>query len=1270
MRYKYLFFLLFNISFCFAQGEANIWYFGVNAGLDFNSGSPVALTNGQLNTIEGCATLADNTGNLLFYTDGITVWSKNHQVMSNGTGLLGHTSSTQSATIVPKPGSLNLYYVFTLDAFAGSNGFRYSIVDMSLNGGLGQVVTKNVLVYTPSNEKIAIVKHANNTDFWVVTHGWNNNNFYSYLLTSSGLAATPVISSTGVIVNGSTSNVWGYMKISPNGKKLAISNAGHDLELLDFDVATGVVSNPKVLYGIKTYGVEFSPNSELLYATHALDSPSSLLQYDVNASDVLGSMQIIFEAPNVEISALQLGPDGKIYIAHFNQPNLGVINNPDVMGSGCNLQLNAIDLAGRRCQLGLPPFVTSYFYVPYIQSDTHCEDQTTNFSINTSLPIISATWDFGDGSALVSGASPSHTYTTSGNYTVSVTVTTSLGVRSSTKEITIANTPTATQPQDILICDDNNDGKYEFDLTSRKNDILNGQDANQFLIKYYASNTDYSNNLPIAVPTKYINTTTYQQQTIIAEVYNKDNGDCKATTTFNIDVFDTPRPATSIAPLTSCDNTSFGTDTDGKVVFDLELRKTAILNGQLASQFTVSYYKNAALTIPIVSPSNYVNTNPTETIYVKVVNNDNINCFATTSFTIEVFPLPTIASVVSLKQCDDNIDGFSVFNLTEANSKISANYQNETISFYELASEAQSGINPIPNADTYAYTNQTVSNDVMYVRVVNGNGCFRTAQLNLNVSTTQIPAAFTRSFTVCDDAVQGTNTDGVSSFNFSGVTAQIQNIFPVGQQLIIAYYRNLADALAERDAITDTANYRNIGYPNSQNIYIRVDSAINNDCLGLGQHITLNVERIPIVQPKEYKECDDDQDGKYPFNTTTIQSDLLNGLTNVTVKYFDQNNNPLSSPLPNPFVTATQTIKAVVTNNTPTACNYETTIKFIVDDLPEAFPISTLLTTVCDDEVNPVNQDGKYPFDTSTFQNTILGSQTGMIVNYYDQNNNPLPSPLPNPFTTTTQNVRVEVLNPINTTCKAIYTIPFVVNPVPKINLDGNEIVCNQLIITKTLDAAILDGTPITDYTYLWKKDNVLLPTETNYTLNVNQEGIYTVEVTNGFNCSRTRTITVVASDLATISNVQVSDLSNDNSIVVTVTGNGDYVYSLNNIDFQESNTFENIPAGVYTVYVKDLNGCGVSTQQISVLGIPNYFTPNGDNYHDYWNIKGISSSSNANSKIYIFDRFGKLLKQISPMSQGWDGTFNNEPLPANDYWYSVELEDGRNLKGHFTLKR
>lgn len=1069
---KILFLLLPILAF--PQGEANIWYFGHNAGIQFNTdGSVAALTNGQLYTAEGCAVLSNTAGNLMMYTDGQTIYNANHQIMINGDGLLGNWSSSQSATIVPKPGNTNLYYVFTLDSYAGVNGFQYSVVDMSLDGGLGAVTAeKNILVYTPSNEKLAVVKHANGTDYWIVTHGWNNNTFNSHLLTSSGLSALPVQSNVGSVTGGNTDNVWGCMKIAPNGSKLAICSALINAQLFDFDISSGIVSNPITLYNTNgTYGVEFSPNSELLYVSVSDPAPYKIIQYDLNASNIVGSAYIHYQS-DIFPAALQTGPNGKIYIAEIFQTKLGVINNPNTIGVGCTVQYDAIDLAGKVCDLGLPTFITSYFYTPTIQANNTCEGDVVNFSFNTNQTILSANWNFGDGTTS-SAISPSHTYTTAGTFPITVTITTPQGTGSNNRDVIIY-----------------------------------------------------------------------------------------------------PRP---------------------------------------------------------------VLTNNT----------------------------------VTLKQCDDTNDGFSAFNLKEAENAFVASTTGLTFSYFENLTDAQNNNTIASITNPTAYTNQVVSNDVVYVRVENIHGCFRVGTLNLNISTTSIPSSFQNVFTVCDDILSGSNTDGIATFNFSSVTSQIQALYPVGQLLTIKYYKNQADALAEQNAIADTSNYTNIGYPNTQNIYVRVDSQVNNDCLGLGHHITLNIERIPFIENLVLNHCDDNQDGFYGFDTSNLQTTLLNGLTGASITYKDQNGNALPSPLPNPFVTSSQTITARATNTTTTACYDEATIQFIVDDLPEAFPIASTLTTVCDDEVNPLLQDGLFSFNTSTFQATILGSQTGMLVNYYAANGAALPSPLPNPFTTTTQTIIAEVINSINTNCKATLSIPFVVKPTPRINTTGTELVCSDNPnFIKTIDAGLEDVSTINNFSYQWFLDGTILSGETNYSLVVNTEGSYTVLVTNAQNCSKTRTITVTASNIATIENIVINDLSDNNSILVNVTGSGDYEYSLDGENYQISNIFYNVSSALYTVYVKDTNDCGIAEKEISLLGIPKYFTPNNDGYNDYWNINGISTTYNAKTTISIFDRYGKLIKEILPLSKGWDGVYNGKNAPSTDYWYVINLEDGRTFKGHFSLKR
>jgi len=218
----------------------------------------------------------------------------------------------------------------------------------------------------------------------------------------------------------------------------------------------------------------------------------------------------------------------------------------------------------------------------------------------------------------------------------------------------------------------------------------------------------------------------------------------------------------------------------------------------------------------------------------------------------------------------------------------------------------------------------------------------------------------------------------------------------------------------------------------------------------------------------------------------------------------------------------------------------------------------------------------------------------------------------------------------------------------------------------------LVDATTINNYTYTWFLNNNLIANQNQYWLTINTDGIYTVEVKNAQGCSRTRTITVTASSLAIIDSFIVNDLVGENSIIVLLSGSslGDYVYSLDNINYQISNVFFNIMPGIYNVYVKDLKGCGITQKEVSVLGIPKYFTPNGDGYNDYWNIDGVNQNFYSKSTIQIFDRYGKLLKQFNSLGQGWDGNYNNQPMPSEDYWFTINLEDRRNIKGHFTLKR
>lgn len=393
-------------------GHESVWHFGFGASLDFRYDPPLAGTGSIIDQWEGCSSISDENGDILFYTDGEMVMDATNSVMSNGAGLYGSNSSTQSSLVVPHPTDSDIYYIFTLyrngDYEFGHKGLCYSVVDMSLNGGLGDVVSgqKNIELNNPHTEKITAVNHANGTDIWVVTHDWGNNNFLAYLISSSGINTTPVTSSAG-IVHYDSSNGWysaGYMKVSPDGTKLALNVLGaHTTQLFDFDPATGIVSNPMTLTTSRTYayGIEFSPDGTKLYTTGW--EHNNILQYDISlgteaaiaASEIEIAVSAVTGGSNYSgLGALQIAPDGNIYVAkdangiggsvNYLNSWLGIITDPDVVytasKAGATYSDYGVYLGGNASGIGLPTYIQTYFKplpVTLINFDAKCSDKGT-----------------------------------------------------------------------------------------------------------------------------------------------------------------------------------------------------------------------------------------------------------------------------------------------------------------------------------------------------------------------------------------------------------------------------------------------------------------------------------------------------------------------------------------------------------------------------------------------------------------------------------------------------------------------------------------------------------------------------------------------------------------------------------------------------------------------------------------------------------------------------------------------------------------------------
>ena len=314
------------------------WQFGNGLALDFRNGAPVLGTS-RINTPEGCASICDPvTGDLLFYTDGRTVWNRLHQVMADGTGLFGQESGTQTALIVPRPGTSHQFYLFTSGVHGRpDNGIYYSLVDMNEDGGLGRIIEKNTLLLNSADEKLVAVRACNGQDFWVVGHRSDPDNYYAWSVTRDGVSDTAVVS----LIDRSFSSI-GVLKASPDGRFL-FSMIGFNLAiLLHFDNVDGVVG-PRILTLPGRYGASFSPNSRYLYTAAQKGTGDELLQYDVSVADSasIAESRISIRAFPSPVKGMQIGPDRKLYVM---ESFLTVLNNPDARGDGADLQTMNLSL--------------------------------------------------------------------------------------------------------------------------------------------------------------------------------------------------------------------------------------------------------------------------------------------------------------------------------------------------------------------------------------------------------------------------------------------------------------------------------------------------------------------------------------------------------------------------------------------------------------------------------------------------------------------------------------------------------------------------------------------------------------------------------------------------------------------------------------------------------------------------------------------------------------------------------------------------------------
>ncbi len=452
-----------------------------------------------------------------------------------------------------------------------------------------------------------------------------------------------------------------------------------------------------------------------------------------------------------------------------------------------------------------------------------------------------------------------------------------------------------------------------------------------------------------------------------------------------------------------------------------------------------------------------------------------------------------------------------------------------------------------------------------------------------------------------------------------------------------------------------------------------VEVTLDNNCIVYGD-IRVEYSQNPIVFDSTLIECDLDQDGFTIYNLFDAQNDITNIDNDLTITHFytdvnDAENEIVANAIPNPEsfgnTQLSQIVYASVLSSTSN-CSSVAELQLEISNNTLTIPP---FNSCDDDEVDGYTF---FNFDeiTATFQSQL---PVDAIVTYHltEQDaidDNVLASPYKNSiFNSETLYVKVES----NNQCFAISTVTINILETPLLADDESLFYCENIFPnTIAIQSGIISNAP-ENFTYQWYFNNVLTSNFASE-YQINAAGNYRVVVTAQSGCESERTITVNPSSTAVIEDVIFTEGTYNNTVIIQASGSGVYEYAIDNESgpYQDSNTFENILPGFHTVYVRDVNGCGVVSKEISILGFPRYFTPNEDGFHDTWQVLGVNSEFNKNIKIEIFDRFGKVLSQFNSTNLGWDGTYNSEKLPSTDYWFVATLPDGKVYRGHFALKR
>lgn len=1213
----------------FAQLEAAWWFFGTNASVDFNSGAPVAAPAGSLDTDEGCSAISDSCGNLQMYSDGETIWDANGVPMPNGQNLSGFSSSSQSAIIIPDLGNSSRYFVITVDVSFGE-GLRYSIVDMNLNNGLGDVVAgrKDILLLADYSEKVTAALNDSGTFYWILS---GEEGVYNAFPAAGGiiLPNMAVESNLPSTDTGGFSN-RGYLRLSPDASKMVTTYVGVTTGawLMDFNNVTGEVDNPVLLTTSSSnnrfYGAEFSPNSELVYLNaNSTDTGNGcgagnnreILQYNIDSGAGWNSNPFSFAATgaNSGRGALQLGIDGRIYHARVCQPWLGVVEFPNQVGAAANYIDDGVAL-NNDSREGLPPFITSFFAPTFssfeaatggggnggsINQVNFCDQTPIQFEASTSDFCVTSEveWNFGDGSLLSTDINPIHTFPGPGIYTVTLTVRNGGFRFTATSDITIYPNPIANPVANVFLCDSDSNGLESRDLSILETpQVLDMQTNTDFLVSYHLTQNEADNNLSaLTLPYDFSIGTT----TIYARITNNENtisSLCFDSISFDV-IVASGAGATRPTDLDNCDD-----DNDGFSIFNLTDTESDVLNGLPAASFTISYHTSAADastgTNPILNPTTYTNSViNTERVFIRLADNSPSGCTSTTEVDLFVRDTPIANQVMDIAICDTGNDNSELISLTDFDTEVLNGQTNPdyVITYHLNQIDADAGANDLTSPFDLDSTT------TFFARIDNLNNELCASIVSFAVDLNVVPEANpVATYRLCDD-ISNNNSE---VFDLTSRNPEVL----LGQSSIdftIEYF--ITQAEADQGSVGGATPVNNLYSSGGQTMYVRIENNADRNCYDT-TFFDLIVDDLPLEAPViDLMLCDDDtNDGTEDINLN-IQFDTLifNGqdtsIFDITYHTTRADADAGSPTLTNPYTVASgaNSIFARLNNAANTTCYAITPINVVLNE--QAIANTVTEYRICDDSTN----DGLEDFDLSTRNPDVLLSQNpaNFTIEYFtSQADADLGSaggaiPLPTIYNSGSTTLYVRIENNMDRDCYDTDMFNIFVDQLPRAVTPSDIIVCDdpsndgtEDIDLSQFDTIILDGqtNPINVSYHATQADadNNVSPLGSPYTVTSATPSIFArIDNANNEICATTTTFRFVISPTPTafpvMDMITCDDFTNDGAEIFDLTMANDEILN------------GQIPSDFNITYHTTLNGAqmGMGTDQI--LNDTNYTSSN-----------------------------------------------------------------------------